>query len=110
MRVKKTDFREVSKNSMNRDFNRNKRESETRKRDKRDDTVKRISEINPSSFYAKFSRYLVGKKVKIHYAHPDSGNKVMVSFIFEEDRQALNKAADWSNEKTEYLLDGVKFR
>lgn len=111
MRIeKKTDFREVSKASMRRDFNRNMKEFRKPPEPKKDEDVRRVSEINPGSYYAKYARFIVGKKVKILYVDPESVGKYMVSFIFDDDRHALNKAAGWSDGKTEYLLDGVKFR
>lgn len=106
MRTKQTDFKEVSRGSMKRDFNRNKKPYKKPEL-RRDDGTRRVAEINPESFYAKYARFIVGKKVQLHYGE---GGKVMVSFIFDEDRIALNKAAGWSNDKTEYLLDGVKFK
>lgn len=69
---------------------------------------KRIAEVNQTSTYAKFRRLLMGRLVRI--IKSGYGGGYWVEFVNDADRQRLNAAAGWSNNKREFLLDGVKFK
>lgn len=75
---------------------------------KRDNGERRIAKIEDSSFYAPFRRFLVGRLVRI--IKSGYGGGYWVEFVFEQDREKLINAAGWSNEKRQFLLDGVKFK
>lgn len=64
----------------------------------------RIKQINPGCQYAKFARFIVGRKVEKIRGNPDSSTG-WYKFIFDDDRKALNKEAGWSDFKTEYLFE-----
>ena len=68
---------------------------------------KRIKEVRPTSSYYKYSRYIVGRLVRIT-GKGLCGN--VCEFVHDEDRQALNNAAGWSDKKREYIFDSVTFK
>lgn len=68
---------------------------------------KRIKEVLPTSSYYKYSRYIVGRLVRIK-GKGLCGN--VCEFVHDEDRQALNNAAGWSDRKKEYIFDSVIFK
>ena len=68
--------------------------------------IRRVVGMTDTSGYAKFRRLVVGKLVRI-LGRWDGGGW-FVQFVRDEDRRALNRAAGWSNDKSVYLLDGVK--
>lgn len=69
--------------------------------------TRRVVDLNETSAYAKYRRYIVGRLVRIcNYVF---GYGYWVQFVHDSDRVALNRAAGWSNDKREYLLDGAKF-
>lgn len=70
---------------------------------------RRIIQINERGDYAKFSKYIVGKLVRLKRKSM-FGNSWYCEFIFDDDRKALNRAAGWSDNKKEYLFDGLKFK
>lgn len=68
---------------------------------------KRIKEVLPTSSYYKYSRYIVGRLVRIT-GKGLCGN--VCEFVHDEDRQALNNAAGWSDRKKEYIFDSVIYK
>lgn len=74
---------------------------------KRENNVKRIIAMDDVCDYKQYRRFFVGKLVRI-VATAQSGGK-WVSFVHEEDKNALNGAAGWSERKCQYLLYGVKY-
>ena len=70
--------------------------------------TKRIVSVDDRSEYARWRKFLLGKIVHLEYAAM-AGAGIWVSFVNDADRKALNRAAGWSDEKTMYLLNGVKF-
>lgn len=71
----------------------------------------RISSINPACQYAKYARYLVGKLVKLVSEPKPGGNTTgWYEFVYDEDREALNTAAGWSDKKKQYFLEKPKFK
>ena len=70
--------------------------------------IRRVVDLNETSVYAKYRRYVVGRLVRI-CSNYIFGYGYWVEFVHDSDRQALNNAAGWSNNKREYLLDGAKF-
>lgn len=71
---------------------------------------KRIMYISDASAYAKYARYIVNKLVRIKQKSKTGSNSYYCEFVYDDDRIALNTAAGWSNNKREYLFDGVKFK
>lgn len=122
MRIKKTVrpekqpdsvFARISKQSIKKDFNKNKKHIKEEPRPEfnerpKENSERRVAQIFETSAYAKYARFFVGKLVRI--LRPGSFGGYFVEFVFDEDRKALNRAAEWSDNKTEYLLDGVKFK
>lgn len=121
MRIKKTVrpekkpdsvFARISKQSIKKDFNKNKKHIKEEPRPEfnerpKENSERRVAQIFETSAYAKYARFFVGKLVRV--LRPGSFGGYYVEFVFDDDRKALNYAADWTN-KTEYLLDGVKFK
>lgn len=95
---------EVSKRSIKKDLIIARQERSTEGRDGKN---KRIKEVRPTSSYYKYSRYIVGRLVRIT-GKGLCGN--VCEFVHDEDRQALNNAAGWSNKKREYIFDSVIFK
>lgn len=68
--------------------------------------TRRVVDLNETSTYRQFRRYIVGRLVRI--IEPGYNNGYWVEFVRDADRNALNAAAGW-NDKRRFLLDGVKF-
>jgi len=64
----------------------------------------RVKSISPRCEYARYARFFVGRKVEKVRGNPDTSTG-WYRFIFDDDRKAINKAAGWSDLKTEYLLE-----
>lgn len=116
MRTKKRtpDFGAISRASIKRDFQRVQRYPEEEKRPEIEELPKinaerRIIHVSETSGYAKFARYIVGKLVRLKEKANIGGNSWYCEFV-HDDRRALNLAAGWSDNKREYLFDGVKFK
>jgi len=110
MRVsKKRDFSSVSRESMKKDFVNPIRVQEVKQIPEVKKEGQRIIEINPSCSYAKLARFLVGKLVKCVEKKEDSSSG-WYEFIFDDDRKALNRAGNWSNNKDRYFLERPKFK
>lgn len=105
-------FGRVSKRSIKKDFNKTPKYTKEEPRPEvkerpKENSERRVAQIYETSAYAKYARFFVGKLVRI--LRPGSFGGYYVEFVFDDDRKALNYAADWTT-KTEYLLDGVKFK
>lgn len=126
MRVnKKTDFEAISRRSIKRDFyperiyldkrktpeNKNSVEITIPKPAPAEDKAYRITNINPACQYAKYARFFVGKLVRLIRATGIGDSTTgWYQFVFDQDREALNKEAGWSENKKEYLLERPKFK
>lgn len=116
MRVKKRqiDFRAISMRSMQKDFQntnvyqRRVKVPEIEGKAQINEHV-RIKHISESSSYAKYARYIVGRAVKLKSKSSIGSSSWYCEFVFDEDRKKLNAAAGWSDNKNEYLFDGIKF-
>ena len=97
----KNDYAAESKNSIKKDL------ISARQERSADAANKRIKEVRPTSSYYKYSRYIVGRLVRIT-GKGLCGN--VCEFVHDEDRQALNNAAGWSDKKREYIFDSVIFK
>lgn len=97
----KNDYADASKRSIKKDLIRARQEKSA------DAANKRIKEVRPTSSYYKYSRYIVGRLVRIT-GQGLCGN--VCEFVHDEDRQALNHAAGWSDKKKEYIFDSVIFK
>ena len=125
MRVKRrTDFEAISRRSVQRDFYPeriylDKRKTpETQKKpqitinaEPRDNAVYRIASINPVCEYIKFARYFCNKLVRL-VERKGTGDSTTgwYEFVHDADRQALNQAAGWSDNKNRYFLERPKFK
>ena len=69
--------------------------------------TRRVVDLDETSGYARFRRYIVGRLVRIIESGHNGG--YWVEFVRDADRDALNAAAGWSKDKRRFLLDGVKF-
>lgn len=117
MRTKKRqpDYGAISRSSVKRDFQRVQRYPAEEKRPEIEDLPKinaerRIIHISETSGYAKFARYIVGKLVRLKEKSDLGGNSWYCEFVHDNDRKTLNTAAGWSDNKREYLFDGIKFK
>lgn len=115
MRVKgKTDYSAISRQSVQKDFQKQRIHPERNKSPQIKDIAKikdpRIAEINEGCQYAKFARFLVGKAVKCVESKGEHTTSGWYKFIFDDDRKALNRAAGWSDNKKIYLLERPKLR
>lgn len=102
------DYLEISRNSIREDFRKANFQRNGRAPKKpHPANTKRIVFVDDRSDYAKFRRELLGKLVRLKsVAH---GFGIWVNFVHDKDRLALNRAAGWSDNKTDFLLDNVKF-
>ena len=103
------DYSELVRRSIRRDFAKAnfKRNGRVPKTPHPKDT-KRVIDVDETSMYAKYRRYIVGRLVRI-CSNYIVGYGYWVQFVHDSDRKDLNSAAGWSNNKREYLLDGAKF-
>ena len=69
--------------------------------------TKRVLELNPNCQYYQFRKFFVNHLVRIIENAKVGG--VWVEFVSDTDRKNLNSNAGWSDMKTKYLLQGVKF-
>ena len=100
------DYNELVRRSIQRDFANAHFKHGREPKDKRP-KIRRVVDLNETSAYAKYRRYIVGRLVRI--CRFVFGYGYWVQFVHDSDREALNRAAGWSNDKREYLLDGAKF-
>ena len=101
------DFNELVRRSIRKDFakanfKRNARVPKT----PHPKNTKRVLSVNEQCEYYRFRKYFVGHLVRI-VDNAISG--VWVEFVRDADRDALNAAAEWSDNKRKYLLQGAKF-
>lgn len=119
---KRTDFGEISRRSVARDFYPERiyiREKKIAQNEnshkitcnKPETDAKRILSINPICEYARYARYFVGKLVRlVNHSGVGDSTTGWYEFVHDEDRLALNAAAGWSENKKMYLLERPKFR
>lgn len=109
MRIKKTDYGEISRQSIRREIERyGKRHTpQPAPEQPKEGNKRRIQFVGEQSSYYRFRSYLIGKVVRLIEQAPFGG--WICEFVYEEDRQALNRVADWAD-KRQYLLDNVKFK
>ena len=101
-------YEELIRKSIRKDFKRaNFRRNERTPRSAKQESVRRVSGLSDDSGYARFRRFIVGKLVRIVRPGWSPGEN-WVSFIHEEDRKNLNRAAGYSDAKYEFLIDGIK--
>lgn len=68
--------------------------------------TKRVLEVGEKSSYLRFRRLIEGRLVRL-IERGSTG--YWVEFVNEVDRNRLNAAAGWSQNKTRYLFDNIKF-
>ena len=100
----KRSYNDLVRLSIGRDF----RSANFKKKEVQESHIRRVSELNAASSYAPYKNLVKGKLVRLISSGTYGG--MWVEFVYDEDRQALNRAAGWSDEKRKYLLDGVKFK
>lgn len=100
----KRSYNETVRSSVGRDF----RNANFKAKQVPESHIRRVSELNAASSYAPYKNLVIGKLVRLISSGTYGG--MWVEFVYDEDRQALNRAAGWSDEKRKYLLDGVKFK
>lgn len=117
MRVnkRKTDYGEVARRSVQRDFQQrpNRPEKNPKPEIQEAPTAgkeSRILSINPSCQYAKLARFWVGKLVRCVESRGAGTTTGWYEFVFDDDRLALNAAAEWSDAKQRYFLERPKFK
>ena len=115
MRTKKRrDYGELARRSVKKDFEMFQcpGNDDVKKEEKevRINTEKRIISISDVSSYHAYSRFIVGKLVRVKEKAPIGSNSYYCEFVHEEDQKALNMAAGWSDKKKLYLFDGIKFK
>lgn len=126
MRVKnRIDYEAISRRSVKRDFyperlyfdqrktqqNVNSQEIRAKQDNGHVGKVYRIANINVICEYAKYSRYFIGKLVRL-IRNKGIGDSTTgwYEFLHDEDRVAINQAAGWSDNKREYLLERPKLK
>lgn len=115
MRTKKptTDFRAISRRSMQREFKRVQTYPQTEKRRESEDlprinAERRVAFVGEGSNYYKYRQFIVGKLVRL--IRQSSVGGWVCQFVHDDDRMALNNAAGWSDAKDEYLFDDIKLK
>lgn len=115
MRVKKRqpDYGAISRSSIKRDFQR----VPTYPKEEKRREIENLPKINAerrvifvAGEYAKYARYIVGKLVRLKEKSNVGGSSWYCEFVHDDDRKALNTAAGWSDNKREYLFEGLKFK
>lgn len=106
-------YEAISRRSMQREFKRDKlyttREKTPEIKKKPEiSSERRILFVNQNSSYYRYRTFLTGRLVRIIRESCVGG--YICEFVHDDDRQALNRAAGWSDMKKEYLLDSVKFK
>lgn len=115
MRVKKRipDFCAISRRSIRRDFEYGKIYARGEKRREianspEINSERRIIFVGENSSYFKLRAFLLGRHVRL--VEQSSVGGWVCEFVRDDDRQALNTAAGWSESKDRYLFDNVKFK
>ena len=115
MRTKKRtpDYGAISRLSVKSDFKTVQRYTEREKRPQIENppeinAERRVLFVGENSSYYKLRSFLLGKLVRL--IEKSSMGSWLCEFVHDNDRRAINKAADWSDEKRQYLLDSVKFK
>ena len=103
----KQDWNELVRRSIRKDFaNANFKRNGRAPRTPHPKNTKRVLSLNEKCQYYAYRKYFVGKLVRI-VEQAIAG--VWVEFVSATDRDKLNKAAGWSENKTKYLLQWAKF-
>lgn len=126
MRVKyRIDYEAISRRSIKRDFyperiyltqrkmpeNGNPKEIIAQLDNGHEGKVYRIASINMICEYARYSKYFIGKLVRLIRSKGIGDSTTgWYEFLHDEDRIALNQAAGWSDNKREYLLERPKLK
>lgn len=69
---------------------------------------RRIVFVGENSSYYKYRSYIVGKLIRL--VEQGSFGGWRCEFVHDDDRRALNSAAGWSDTKSQYIFDCVKFK
>lgn len=101
-------FGNISRNSIKKDFKDSLSKKEVNE-PPAEGSARRIISISERSDYYKKRYLIVGKMVKIVDQSSIGFNSFICSFVFEEDRKALNDALGYTDKK-EYLFEGIKFK
>lgn len=102
------DYNELIRKSIRKDFNKaNFRRNGHAPKPPHPVNTKRVVSINENCEYYKFRKFFIGKLVR--FVSFGFGNGAWYEFVNENDRNALNAAAGWSQDKRRYLLHGAKF-
>lgn len=104
-------YREESRKSMRKDFNRTHVEQKVKRVEQLPEqgAKRRISFVGGE--YARHAKLLVGRLVRLIEKEEDLGNNTWkIEFVFDDDRKALNSKAGWSDLKKSYTLEGVRFK
>ena len=117
MRVNKrqTDFGAISRQSIKRDFQttittpQREKAPEIEKKPKINQDL-RVVHVSENCSYAKFSRFIVGKLVRLVDPKGNNTTSGWYEFVFDDDRKALNRTAGWSDSKKLYLFERPKFK
>lgn len=117
---KKPDYDAISRRSIAKDFHPDRMYVNQRKTpparnfneitDAPENNYKRIASISPVCEYAKYARFFVGRLVRLVESTSTMSTTGWYEFARDADRQALNTAAGWSDNKKRYLLERPKFR
>lgn len=111
----KTDYGDIARNSVKKDFSKNKSFPEKNAPDKKQMIIPpmdgaRIAELSENCEYAKFAKLIVNRKVKLISRESEKSSTGYYEFCYDSDRKALNSAAGWSDKKTKYLFTRPKFK
>ena len=102
------DYEELARKSIRKDFNKaNFKRNGRAPKPPHPVNTKRIVSINENCEYYKFRKFFIGKLVR--FIAFGFGNGAWYEFVNESDRNALNAAAGWSQDKRRFLLIGAKF-
>ena len=70
----------------------------------------RIIHINENCSYSKYARFIVGKLFRLVESNGANTTTGWFEFVFDQDRKALNAAAQWSDNKKKYFFERPKFK
>lgn len=114
MRTQRINYGELARKSVKRDlfrFNRsdNKDHKPEINTEPEFNSERRIIFMSNTSAYYQYARFIVGRLVRVKEKASIGSSSYYCEFVHENDRMALNNAANWSDRKREYLFDGIKF-
>ena len=98
----KKDYGEISRRSIRREMQQQRQTFQPHS----DGKVVRLVRLNETSYYWRYRSLVVNRLFRV--LGEELGGKE-VEFVNDNDRQAPNRAAEWSDQKRTYIIDGARY-